>query len=181
MGIAPCAHAESKPDSGSAAAVRSGKKFEKRILQLFQDFGVKTSKYRDWKKEEDPQSRILLQNVPHQMSLFGKRGITEFLFRWPARDVEVRIDAKYQRVRSTSRRRIVYAVLNALEHFPERHIIFVIDGPGWSEGAIRWAKSAGTRYHKFANHPDKKVEVMTYGEFQAWLATLFKTRSGMLK
>ena len=42
---------------------------------------------------------------------------------------------------------------------PEQHVIIVIDGPGWREGALAWLR------HAAAEQDVKRIDVFSLAEF----------------
>jgi len=58
---------------------------------------------------------------------------------------------------------------------PEQHIVVVIDGSGWKQGAIPWLKqAAANKKYTTPTNANKKVEVLTLAEFMTWANATFK-------
>ena len=53
---------------------------------------------------------------------------------------------------------------------PEDHIILIIDGKGWKEGAIQWLKTAvKEKRYTNSNNRHKHIDVFQLTEFISWV------------
>ena len=112
---------------------------------------------------------LLLTDAPYGPTLFGHKGVTEFLFLCPGRQHRTRIEAKFQSSPGSVERKLVYALFNAIEAYPERHAVIVMGGDGWSKGVRSWLRAAAERYAQFSVPRGKRIDVMNVPELKAWL------------
>ncbi|MEG3618923.1 PD-(D/E)XK nuclease superfamily protein [Magnetovibrio sp. PR-2] len=65
--------------------------------------------------------------------------------------------------------RLVYLFENAQHRYPESHVVLVVDGTGWRDGAIAWLRQKAAYHAQSKSMTDSKViEVMNYQDFKTW-------------
>ena len=152
----------------------SGGTLESTVKSILQNKGFKIARFREWAK--NPQTygqELLLVHVPFK-TIYHHEGNTEFLLKSVKYNLDVRIECKWQQVSGSVDEKLPYMYLNAIEAMPENHILVIIDGDGWKEGAIAWLKDAA-KQKKYTNKSSaqKKLEVMNLMEFMTWANKLF--------
>lgn len=90
-------------------------------------------------------ARMLLRHVPYT-SIYGCDSRSEFLYRDFNREIDVRIECRWQQVPGSVDEKMPYLLRNAQEAMPERCIYFLIDGNGARAGAVEWLKREAARY-----------------------------------
>lgn len=63
--------------------------------------------------------------------------------------------------------KLPYLYLNCVESMLENHIIIIIDGGGYKEGALKWIKESA-RTRKYQNSNMKNIQIMNIVEFMTW-------------
>ena len=143
-------------------AVSNGQTLEKVIASAFVSKGFKEQSFKSWSKTGEQEGRFLLKNAPFR-TLYGTSGKTEFLIQDAHRPGPIRLEAKWQQVSGSVDEKLPYLFLNAVHQMPEQHIIIVIDGPGWRQGAIDWLRHAADEQKK------KQIDVFSLEQFLKWL------------
>ena len=155
------------------AANSSGRSLELAVVSTMTAKGFRVATYRKW--EKDPSlygGELLLKNVPYN-TIYGHQGNTEFLLKSASRNMEIRIECKWQQAAGSVDEKFPYLYLNCIEMMPESHIIILIDGGGFKAGALTWLKTAAdSRRYQIQNN-EKIIRVMSLAEFMAWANTNF--------
>lgn len=153
----------------------TGRVLEQTIVPALKAKGFEVVSYREWK--EHPESfgkELLLTHAPFK-TIYEHDGNTEFLLKSEWKQLEIRIECKWQQVAGSVDEKLPYLYLNAIEKMPERHIIVVIDGKGWKPGAVVWLKNAAkTGRYLTGSEPRKRIDVMALAEFVAWANDTFQ-------
>ncbi|MBL4613537.1 MAG: hypothetical protein JKY27_01495 [Magnetovibrio sp.] len=148
-----------------ATAKKNGQTLEMLIETALVNRGFKPVQYSIWsQKPQTYPARVVLKNVPYK-TIYEKKGRTEFVLKGPNLGGDIRIEAKWQQASGSLDERLPYLYLNAsrFDTMPEAHVVIVIDGSGWRDGAIKWLRNAAQ------NAPQgKHIEVMDLGQFLAW-------------
>lgn len=154
---------------------RSGNVLERTVKEVIAANGFEIVKYRDWNKSPEKYgTELLLTNVPFE-TIYKHRGKTEFLLKSKKHNLEMRIECKWQQGPGSVDEKLPYLYLNSIEAMPEKHIVVVIDGSGWKDGAIPWLKeAAANRKYTSAANTRKKIEVLSLAEFMTWANSTFK-------
>lgn len=152
--------------SQGAQANLNGKVFENMMLPLFQANGFKVFRQAELKKVKTPNiSRYVIRNAPYT-TIYGEVGRTEFLI--VDKNRHVRVEAKYQASQGSVDEKYPYMLLNGIYAYPEKEIIFVIDGGGYKPGALKWLKkSIENNWLDFKGN-DKDIKLMNIAEFLNW-------------
>lgn len=108
-----------------------------------------------------PVPDLLVRRVPYQ-SIYGHRGVTEFLAVSASRGLAIRIECKWQQSQGSVDEKFPYLYLNCIQAMPEREIILLIDGNGYKPGALAWLKQA------VASQDAKLIHVFNLVEFLVW-------------
>lgn len=164
-------------DTQGAAANRSGQHFESQIARLLEDHGYDIQTHGDYggsRNEIDlrPTDKLLALRQPPYTTLFGSPGRCDFVLVGKTRAEDVWIETKRMSVAGSLDEKIPHMFLNALTAIPGHHVIILIDGDGWRDGALAWlhAQTKDRRWMQFSNYPNKRIDVMTEPEFADWLS-----------
>ena len=145
-------------EQGGAIANRQGNILEQQVRQAFASHGFREVAFAEYEKLASgstlpgvPVPDLLVRRVPYQ-SIYGHRGVTEFLAVSASRGLAIRsVDEKFP-----------YLYLNCIQAMPEREIILLIDGNGYKPGALAWLKQA------VASQDAKLIHVFNLVEFLVW-------------
>jgi len=156
-------------------ANRSGNLLETTVKEVLIQRGFTILPYRDWKNgalltTED----ILLTRCPFE-SIYNHPGHTEFIVKSKRYHLDTRIECKWQQVSGSVDEKLPYLYLNCIENMPEDHIILIIDGKGWKEGAIQWLKTA-VKEKRYTNpsNSHKHIDIFQLTEFISWVNTTLR-------
>ncbi len=156
-------------EQGGAIANRQGNILEQQVRQAFVSHGfreVSFAEYRNLISLERlplgvPFPDLLVRRVPY-LSIYGHRGVTEFLAYSESRGLNIRIECKWQQSQGSVDEKFPYLYLNCIHAMPESEIILLIDGNGYKPGALNWLKQAA------ASQPVKQIHVFNLVEFLIW-------------
>ncbi len=122
------------------------------------------------------QEAHVIRNWPYE-SMYSnedklKKSRTEYVVKCGLDD-PIRIECKWQQVDGSVSEKYPYTIMN-LYKSPEQIIVFVYEGKGISEGAIKWLKSESqNQFHNLDNQgnrlPKKDIRVMDLAEFITWI------------
>jgi len=147
------------------SSTSTGKVLETFVTNLLFPQGFNVVPYANWKNNKTTLRKNLIRNYPY-LSIYGSgRSQTEFVIQHDSR--MVRVECKWQQVSGSVDEKLPYLFMNAVESFPEKEIILLIDGGGFKPGAISWINKKTTEYN--SSSLDKKIKVMTMMEFQIWV------------
>jgi hypothetical protein len=153
---------------GGITAVETGKVFASKIEAAFKANGLAQynfSEYNDNPELFKDKSKFVLQKPPYT-NIYNGDGYSDYLLVIHDRAIKVRLEVIWQQVRGSTDQRLAYFLKNAQEAYPENNVLFVIDGPGWREGAVEWMR------REAENYPLKNIGVMNLSQFLAWLPTV---------
>jgi PD-(D/E)XK nuclease superfamily domain len=156
------------PEQGNLANA-SGNALEQAVKSVFQSKGFTIVNYSEWIKSPDLHGKeLLLLNAPYT-SIYSHQGRTEFLAMSERYNFKIRIECKWQQSSGSVDEKLPYLYLNAIEAMPENHILIIIDGDGFKEGAVSWLRNA-VRNNLYTNgtKSDKKIEILNLREFLTW-------------
>jgi|APGre2960657373_1045057.scaffolds.fasta_scaffold45342_2 hypothetical protein len=143
----------------------TGKVLETFVVNLLLSSGYNTIPYSNWKSSVVTKGKHLIRHYPY-VSIYGSgRSQTEFVIQDDSR--MIRVECKWQQVSGSVDEKLPYLYMNAVESFPEKEIILLIDGGGFKPGAISWINKKTAEYN--FSKSDKKIKVMTMMEFQIWV------------
>lgn len=168
--VSPVAWAQGvSPSPSGAQAVSNGQALERLIETAIVPRGFTAVSHTDWIAQPDAYpTDLLLKSVPFT-TIYGSQGHTEFVLRSPRLNGDVRIEAKWQQTPGSVDEKLPYLYLNAshFETMPEAHVVIVIDGGGWRDGALAWLRTAAK-----TPPPGKRIDVFDLQQFLAWANTL---------
>ena len=123
-------------EQGGAIANRQGNILEQQVRQAFASHGFREVAFAEYEKLASgstlpgvPVPDLLVRRVPYQ-SIYGHRGVTEFLAVSASRGLAIRIECKWQQSQGSVDEKFPYLYLNCIQAMPEREIILLIDGNG---------------------------------------------------
>ena len=127
-------------EQGGAIANRQGNILEQQVRQAFASHGFREVAFAEYEKIASgstlpgvPVPDLLVRRVPYQ-SIYGHRGVTEFLAVSASRGLAIRIECKWQQSQGSVDEKFPYLYLNCIQAMPEREIILLIDGNGYKPG-----------------------------------------------
>ncbi len=156
------------PEQGNLAN-SSGNTLEQAVKSVFQSKGFTIISYSEWAKSPDGYGEeVLLRNAPYT-SIYGHRGRTEFLAISARYNFKIRIECKWQQSSGSVDEKLPYLYLNSIEAMPENHIVIIIDGDGFKEGAVSWLRRAvQEKFYGGGTNNNKLIEVLNLREFITW-------------
>lgn len=145
----------------------SGHMFENMMIPIFELNGFKVMYEREFNKipPENRPSSCVLRNAGYT-TIYGHPGRTEFVIKCGAR--RVRVEAKYMGSAGSVDEKLPYMLLNGIERYPEKEVIFVLDGDGWKTGARQWLKDRIDDNWMDYRDQGKMIRMMTIAEFMDW-------------
>ena len=156
------------PEQGGAIANRQGNILEHQVRQAFASHGFRDVSFPEYEKLTAQTvlpgvslPDLLVCRVPYT-SVYGHRGVTEFLAVSASRSLAVRIECKWQQSQGSVDEKFPYLYLNCIHAMPEQEIILLIDGNGYKPGALAWLK------HAAASQDVKAIRVFNLVEFLVW-------------
>ena len=150
------------------AANSSGNVFEQAVISTMTAKGFQVAMYREWQKSPSLYGgELLLKNVPYN-TIYGHQGNTEFLLKSTSRNIEIRIECKWQQAAGSVDEKFPYLYLNCIEAMPESHIIILVDGGGYKQGAINWLNTTVNSRRYQSQNNGKTIQVMNLVEFIRW-------------
>jgi len=162
--------------SQGARANRNGKQFEEMCIPLFENHGFKIlniSEFRKLEKNNALPKKYVLKNAPFT-SIYNHQGKTEFVIVDKSREIAriIRIENKYQESAGSVDEKFPYMLLNAIQAYPEKEVILVVDGNGYKPGAKQWLQDRiDEGWLDFKE--EKDIKLMNVIEFVNWLNRAF--------
>ncbi len=156
--------------------IRTGRRYEDVIKDMFSRSGFEVVPFRSWTAKPLADGSELLLTHAAYTNVYGTPGYTEFVIKSRKLPGDVRVECKWQQTSGSVDEKMPYVYLNCVEAMPEDHIIVVIGGGGFREGAVRWFQNAvATGLYLKPGAPEKKISVMRgLDEFITWAnVTLF--------
>lgn len=167
-------------------AIKSGAAFEDRISDVLTSYGFTVESHSGYGGDDNnnelslknSKERIALRQ-PSYTTLYGGPGRYDFLLLAPELEESVWIETKFQKTSGSIDEKAPYVFFNALSAVPGKHVIILVGGEGWRDGAVKWIYAAkdDRRFKEMANYPNKRVDVMNPKEFKAWLDQTFQRAS----
>lgn len=110
-----------------AKAKLNGKVFEQMVIPIFKANGFETFTENELNKKRltDKPLRYVVKNATYK-TIYGETGRTEFVIVVGTR--KIRIEIKYQSVAGSVDEKYPYMLLNAIYQYPEKEVIFIVDG-----------------------------------------------------
>lgn len=119
-----------------AMANKNGRTVENMMIPLFEASGFKIVKPKEVKSNIG--KRYVIKNAPYR-TIYDHPGKTEFVIVDGERSI--RIESKYQSSSGSVDEKFPYMFLNAIYSYPEKEVIFVVDGGGYKIGGKEWLKN----------------------------------------
>jgi hypothetical protein len=155
--------------SQGAMANANGKVFEKMMIPVFEDnqfVVLSESAYLSNPSKYSTIDRYVLKNVKYT-TIYEHEGKTEFVI--VAGNRRIRVEAKYQSAAGSVDEKYPYMLLNGIYQYPEKEIIFVVDGKGYKPGAHKWLKEhIENNWLDYKNKYGKDIKLMNISEFMNW-------------
>ena len=170
--------------SQGAKANESGKILEQQVTNALVLRGFETIDYKMWMGllSAEQRGRKLISNAPYT-SIYSSIGETigakirpsrsEFVISDDQTDTFCRVECKWQAVSGSVDEKLPYVYLNAIEAWPEKEIIILIDGQGWKPNAIGWLKDAVENRRWRQASDNRNIHVFSLGEFIQWAQRRF--------
>jgi hypothetical protein len=155
-------------------ANKTGGVLEGLVIGTLSAHGFAPIRFSDYAKSPEKfGNEVLLRNAPYT-TLYGGRGYTEFLLVSQKYDLRTRIECKWQQKAGSVDEKLPYLYLSCVHCVPEDHIIILIDGAGFREGAVQWLRSAAAERRYMPGHEGKRIVVMGSTEFLTWCNETFR-------
>lgn len=163
---------------GGSIANIQGHIFEDTMLPIFEKHGFAIFQNAEIQKNPDilkGHKRYVIRNAPFT-TIYDQRGKTEFVIcdgtaidknNVPYKR-EVRVEAKWQQSAGSVDEKYPYMLLNGIYQYPEREIVFVVDGGGYKPGARQWLQDHIDNDWLKYQEQGKSIKLMTISEFMCW-------------
>lgn len=156
--------------SQGAQANKNGRVFEKMMIPIFKDAGFLVFTESEMKKprciiEAFRSKKYVIKNASYK-TIYEECGRTEFVI--VCKDRRIRVEAKYQSAQGSVDEKYPYMLLNGIYQYPEKEIIFVVDGGGYKAGAREWLKKHIEDNWLDYKSKGKNIKLMTIVEFANW-------------
>lgn len=142
-----------------------GHVFEQMMVPVFEANGFAVMYEREYRKLDIKPERCVLRNAPYT-TIYGHPGRTEFVIVCGSR--RVRVEAKHMGSAGSVDEKIPYMLLNGIESYPEKEVVFVLDGSGWKKGALQWLRDRISEGWMGYREIGKEIRMMTISEFMDW-------------
>ena len=108
--------------------------------------------------------KYVLKNVPY-VTIYNSDGRTELVIVNKVKDRCIRVEMKYQMFAGSVDEKYPYMFLNAIYKYPEKEIIFLVDGGGYKPGAREWIqKMIDSNWLDYKSR-GKEILLMNLSEF----------------
>ena len=155
-------------------ANKTGGVLEQLVIGTLTAHGFTPIRFSDYAKTPEKfGSEVLLRNAPYT-TLYSGRGDTEFLLLSQRYNLKTRIECKWQQKAGSVDEKLPYLYLSCVHCVPENHIIILIDGKGFREGAVQWLRSASRERRYMPERVVKRIDVMGSTEFLTWCNETFR-------
>ena len=153
--------------SQGAQANLNGKIFERVLEPTFIEHGFEIMKERDWLNAGAPEKNIVIKQMSYT-TIYGHKGKTEFVVI-PVPGRRIRIECKWQESAGSVDEKFPYMLANAVEAYPEKEIILIVDGDGYKAGARKWL--ADSIEHNWGNYKalGKEIKLFRINDFLRWV------------
>lgn len=153
-----------------AQANKNGRVFENMMLPIFKDAGFEIFTEGDLSKPKvqaliTKLQRYVIKNASYT-TIYKEGGRTEFVIVDGIR--RIRVEAKYQAAPGSVDEKYPYMLLNGIYQYPEKEIIFVVDGGGYKAGARKWLEEHIKENWLDYKSNGKTIKLMSIVEFADW-------------
>ncbi|MBE6423073.1 PD-(D/E)XK nuclease superfamily protein [Succinivibrio dextrinosolvens] len=147
----------------------NGKVVETMLLPLFTKNGFEVLSYKDYSKltAESRPPKYVIKEVPFT-TIYNAPGRTEFVIVDTTQNRTIRIESKYQATAGSVDEKYPYMFLNAVEQYPEKEIILIVDGDGYKAGAREWLERKINENWLDFKGKGKTIKLMKIIEFINW-------------
>ena len=155
-----------------AQANKNGRVFELMMIPIFKDAGFEIFSEADFKKNsiQNTKKKYVIKNSSYN-TIYNEVGRTEFVIVF--NDRKIRVEAKYQSVPGSIDEKYPYMLLNGIYRYPEKEIIFVVDGSGYKPGARKWLEDHINNNWLNYKEQGKTITLMTITQFANWFNHAF--------
>ena len=157
-----------------AAANRNGGMVEQALMPIFLGCGFKIFSEKEVKNNPtliDGLNKYILTNVGY-VSIYGSnKSRTEYLIVYI--DRRIRVEVKFQASAGSVDEKYPYMMLNGIYAYPEKEVIFLVDGGGYKQGARKWLQDQIDNDWLEYKSTGKSIKLMNIGEFIAYFTKEF--------
>lgn len=149
-------------------ANQNGKCCEQSLIPTFEKNGytvVLNSFYEKNKDDFKKVDKLVLREVPFT-SIYNHPGRTEFVI--VNGDRKVRIEVKSQHFKGSVDEKMPYVYMNAVEAFPEKEVVILLEGNGMKKGAVDFLKNCVKNNYLDYKGKGKTIHVFDLAEFVNW-------------
>ena len=160
--------------NGGAIANRNGTAIEESLIPFFQRLNFRIFFEKDIKKNPlllNNLDKYILRDVKYKSIYGSNRCKTEYLI--VDKERRVRVEMKFQVSAGSVDEKYPYMLLNAIEAYPEKEIIFVVDGGGYKIGALNWLREHIDNNWLNYKEKGKDIKLMNIGEFNTYFIKEF--------
>lgn len=162
-----------------AQANLNGKVFEEMMIPIFKANGFEIFNESQLNKDKKLQEHLssidkyVIKNASY-ITIYNEGGRTEFLIIYKER--KIRVEAKYQASPGSVDEKYPYMLLNGIYKYPEKEVIFVVDGGGYKIGALTWLREQINNNWLDYKQKGKDIKLMSIVEFVNWFNHEFSER-----
>lgn len=149
----------------------NGKIFENMLIPIFEAHGFQVFNEADVRSIDLSHIRRYVIKNASYVTIYDTQGKTEFVIVDDFR--RIRVEAKYQAAKGSVDEKYPYMLLNGICQYPEKEIIFVVDGGGYKPGAREWLKNRIDENWLDYKAKGKDIKLMNISEFMNWFNHTF--------
>lgn len=151
--------------SQGARANLNGRVFEKICIPIFKEHGFEVLNQKEWIKKGCPRNKVVVQQMRFT-TIYNHDGKTEFVLFIDNRSI--RIENKWQESAGSVDEKFPYMLLNAIEQYPEKEVILIVDGNGYKPGARQWLQDKIDENWLNYKERGKNIKLFTISQFLQW-------------
>ena len=160
--------------SQGAAANRNGAIVEQMLIPAFTRCGFPV--YSERQIQMHPElvtncNRYVMTNASYTSIYGSTRSRTEYLIIHV--DRQIRVEVKFQVSNGSVDEKYPYMLLNAIYAYPEKEVVFIVDGGGYKDGAREWLQCQIDNNWLNYRGMGKDIKLMTIVEFVTWFTREF--------
>ena len=161
--------------SGGAKANKNGSRLERFVAEDLVNAGFSIMTYKQYCRRVDSTlpDYFVVKEVPFT-NIYGLPGKTEFVIHTP--EETIRVECKSQDTPGSVREKIPFAVLNAIQRFPEEKVLIILEGEEMPKEITKWARKATQPKSKggLGNGEIKNISIFGLYGWRCWLDKLMK-------
>lgn len=157
-------------DSQGAKANKNGKILEDSITPALESRNFLVIEFKKYIKNEDYYNslpRVAVKGFPFT-TVYETNGKTEYVLLGTDLKERIRIECKWQQAAGSVDEKFPYMYLNSVYKYPEKTVIFVIDGGGYKAGSRLWVGKQIQNNWLNENH-HKNLYLFTLAEMIAFI------------